>query len=418
MEVLNLSYTVTIHYCIIFMMFFSGPDDSTLCLKHSFCFHTKYELTPPFPVFTPRVQLRCDGQVILNTGDSIVALHIDLDGIESKPTGPVTDKTSVLIVKESLVNDKNKEMICMSPDLNKEFIWNTGALYTPVPLYNDINAQENQTNGVNAKVDGNELSGEVVLGGCPDREAQKENTSNNMPEIAYRIDRIKSPKSPKNTISQNQRSPIHSGERWFECQSLPVPTSPSQNIATQSTSRRVRYGCSPTDIHTTKDLYNFDSDDSEDNSYSFMCPSVPKVSVKVKSPCGPDLIPHPHNVISPSVHLQRQLAYSGSKASPLLNNSQALNCVTNNESPRQTLEYVLAARGLPGCQRSFFSPSNSENSFGGTSSSAESVIVQVNDARTVTQSWRKFSYHGDTAVDSTLVIEGKEYMYTNWESMF
>ncbi|XP_053406182.1 uncharacterized protein LOC123536223 [Mercenaria mercenaria] len=382
----------------------SGPDDHTLCLKHSFCFHTKYELTPPFPVFTPRVQLKCDGQVILNTGDSIVALHIDLDGIQSKLKGPVIDNSSISKVKENLCNEKSKDLVCTSPEANKEFSWNTGAFYTPVPLCNDVSAQDNQTNGTNVKNDPGDTFGETVLGGC--RESQKENTSGGKQDLTGRVDRIRCPKSPKNTISQNQKSPIHSGDKWFECQSLLVPTSPSQNIAAQSTSRRVRTGCSTTDIHTTKDLYNFDSDDSEDNSYSFMCPSVPKVSLKTKSSSGAELLSHPHNhVISPGVHVQRQLAFSGSKASPLLNNSQALNCPAISESPRQTLEYVLAARGIQGLQRSFFSPSNSENSFGGTSSSADSVIVQVNDARTVTHSWRKFSYHGDTAVDSTLVIE-------------
>ncbi|RUS88571.1 hypothetical protein EGW08_003671 [Elysia chlorotica] len=41
------------------------------CFRHSFCVHSKFELAPPFPFFSPRVQLRVDGIVILNTGDSI-----------------------------------------------------------------------------------------------------------------------------------------------------------------------------------------------------------------------------------------------------------------------------------------------------------------------------------------------------------
>ncbi|GFR97553.1 DDB1-and CUL4-associated factor [Elysia marginata] len=47
------------------------------CFRHSFCVHSKFELAPPFPFFSPRVQLRVDGIVILNTGDSIVALQVD-----------------------------------------------------------------------------------------------------------------------------------------------------------------------------------------------------------------------------------------------------------------------------------------------------------------------------------------------------
>ncbi|KAL4238832.1 protein ubiquitination [Mactra antiquata] len=379
----------------------SGPEDRTLCLKHSFCFHTKYELTPPFPVFTPRIQLKCDGQVILNTGDSIVALRVDLDGIGIKSK---QDNSSVLKMKDGLVSDKNKDL-CTSPEASREFVWRTGAFIAAMPSSNNETAgHDAQSCNVPVKCDTSEASNiqDITLVNCP--ESQKENTSNVSQEIACRLDRLKSPKSPKNTLSQNQRSPMQTAERWHECQNITVPTSPSQGVSIQAGNRRVRASTS-TDIHSTKDLYNFDSDDSEDSSYSFMCPSVPKVAIKTKSPGGPDVVTHPHNlVISPSVHVQRQLAFSGNKTSPLLN-SQTLNCPPNFESPRLALEHMLSSRTIPGIQRSFFSPSNSENSFGGTSSSAESVIVQVNDARTVTHSWRKFSYHGDTEVDSTLEIE-------------
>lgn len=365
-----------------------------MCLKHSFCVHTKYELTPPFPVFFPKVQLKCDGQVILNTGDSIVALHVDLDGIESKPKGPFGE-ASVLKVKDSLVGDKGKETLCTSPEPNREFSWaasNPASGVTDGPLQDGpacaiVPDRHEQTEMLDTLFSVSEY-----------RESQKENTSNNGQDI--RLDRIKSPpKSPKSNLSQ--RSPVLPSERWFDSQNLPhSATTVSQSVSAQSSSRRVR--ANSTEMHT-KDLYNFDSDDSEDSSYSFMCPSVPKVALKSKSPGGNDLQPHPHSlVISPSVHVQRQLAFNINKGSPLLNNSQALNC----DSPRQSYDHVLSGRGIVGIQRSFFSPSNSENSFGGTSSSADSVIVQVNDARTVTHSWRKFSYHGDTAVDSTLVIEG------------
>lgn len=375
----------------------SGSDDIALCLKHSFCYHTKYEPTPPFPVFHPRIQLKCDGQVILNTGDSIVALHIDLDGIDSKSKGPGSVSSLVLKSKESLVSEKTKEkeMLCSSPEPNKEFIWTCGALNTPVPLSGEVGAQDLQPSCANMKFESESVL-DVTLVACSDPESQKENTSGNVQDITCKMDRIKSPKSPKNSVSQNQKSPVHSGEKWFE--GLNTTTSPTQP------SRRTR--TNSVDSHTAKDLYSFDSDDSEDSGYSFMCPSIPKVTLKTKSTSGASVSPHLlSHVISPSVQLQRQLAFGGSKASPLLNNSQALNCSGNSESPRQTLEHMLAARGMTAVQRPFFSPSNSEKSFGGTSSSAESVIVQVNDARTVMHSWRKFSYHGDTDVDSTQVVE-------------
>ncbi|XP_052766190.1 DDB1- and CUL4-associated factor 15-like [Mya arenaria] len=378
----------------------TGADERALCLKHSFCLHTKYELTPPFPVFFPRVQLKCNGQVILNTGDSIVSLHVDMDGIDSKPKGPFND-SSVLKVKESLVTDKNKETVCTSPEPNKEFVWSAGALNI-VPLTLESPTSDPQPTSSKSEPAENV---DPTWTSRLDTESQKENTSYNAQDM--KLERIKSPpKSPKSNLSQNQKSVVSASEKWFEGINLPqLNSAGSQSVSSQMPSpRRVRTPSS--EIHT-KDLYNFDSDDSEDNSYSFMCPtSVPKVTLKAKSPSGPDLHTHPHNlVISPSVHIQRQLAFGVSKTSPLLNNSQALNCLSVGESPKLTFEQVLSNRGILNVQRSFFSPSNSENSYGGTSSSADSVIVQVNDARTITHSWRKFSYHGDTAVDSTLVIE-------------
>ncbi|KAH3853973.1 DDB1- and CUL4-associated factor 15-like [Dreissena polymorpha] len=380
----------------------TSPDDKTLCLKHSFCLHTKYELTPPFPIFFPRVQLKCDGQVIINTGDSVVALHIDLDGMEHKPEG-----ASVLKVKELLVSDKSKEMVCTSPEPNREFVWNTGTSNS-LPLSVDCPQLSTESlPSVSTSSYKTEQVDNLDLTLCADHESQKENTSFNNQD--FKLERIKSPpKSPKSSLSQNQRSPVMVPEKWFDSINLPhchSTSNPPVSIQSPSSRKARSISTASAEIHT-RDLYNFDSDDSEDNSYSFMCPSVPKVTLKAKSPSGSDVVSHPHNlVISPSVHLQRQLAFSVNKASPLLNNSQALNCPTSAESPKLTFEHIQSTRGIFGLGRSFFSPSNSENSFGGTSSSAESVIVQVNDARTVTHSWRKFSYHGDAAVDSTLVIE-------------
>lgn len=46
------------------------------CILHDFSVHTKYELTPPFPPFTPRVQLQINGVAIINTGDSLIALQV------------------------------------------------------------------------------------------------------------------------------------------------------------------------------------------------------------------------------------------------------------------------------------------------------------------------------------------------------
>ena len=401
-------------YGNIYIIFVTGPGDKSLCLKHGFCFHSKYELTPPFPMFCPRLQLKCDGTVILNTGDSIVALCVQLDSIPSKSKlTSLGDSSSVLKnlkSKESSQNstsDKNKESICTSPDPGKEFDWEPASVAGQLPLNCDTNAQDglNYSIVTYAKNDSNDKVIEFSVMKCVE-EDQKENSAacSNTSDIS----KCKSPKSPKSVLSSNQKSPTQglATDRWFECRNLTVPTSPNQGHCLTSQAnlnlRLGRAGSSTSGGHVANDLYNFDSDDSEDNSY-FMCPNVPRFSLRSRPLNAPEVIPHPQNlVISPNIHVQRQLGHSVSKASPLIN-SQAFNCLQNLESPRN-YENVLSR--AVNASRSFFSPSNSEHSFGGTSSSADSVIVQVNDARTVTHSWRKFSYHGDSEVDSTLVIEG------------
>ncbi|XP_033735700.1 uncharacterized protein LOC117324139 isoform X1 [Pecten maximus] len=56
-----------------------GKKEATLpkrCLQHGYSVHTKFELTPPFPPFAPRTQLKINGVAVVNTGDSIIALHV------------------------------------------------------------------------------------------------------------------------------------------------------------------------------------------------------------------------------------------------------------------------------------------------------------------------------------------------------
>lgn len=48
------------------------------CLKHGFAVHTKYELAPPFPPFSPKHSLSKDGVTVLNTGYSVIALAVSL----------------------------------------------------------------------------------------------------------------------------------------------------------------------------------------------------------------------------------------------------------------------------------------------------------------------------------------------------
>ena len=49
------------------------------CLNHAFTVHTKYELCPPYPSFAPKIYLKMDGVLIVNTGDSLIAISTDIE---------------------------------------------------------------------------------------------------------------------------------------------------------------------------------------------------------------------------------------------------------------------------------------------------------------------------------------------------
>lgn len=72
--------------------------NKVMCLKHSFCIYCKYELAPPFPSFIPQIQLKMDGVVVLNTGDSLVALdfRINQPTTTCGQTGSPADETKRL----------------------------------------------------------------------------------------------------------------------------------------------------------------------------------------------------------------------------------------------------------------------------------------------------------------------------------
>ena len=54
------------------------------CLQHGFAVHTKYELAPPYPSFSPKHSLAKDGVAVLNTGDSIIALAVSVGEEKSR----------------------------------------------------------------------------------------------------------------------------------------------------------------------------------------------------------------------------------------------------------------------------------------------------------------------------------------------
>ncbi len=49
------------------------------CLRHGLTIHTTFDLVPPYPSFEPRVSLKRDGHVLVNTGNILHSLHVDLE---------------------------------------------------------------------------------------------------------------------------------------------------------------------------------------------------------------------------------------------------------------------------------------------------------------------------------------------------
>ena len=49
------------------------------CLEHGFTIHTTFDLVIPYPKFEPRISLKCDSSVVINTGNLLHCLSFDLE---------------------------------------------------------------------------------------------------------------------------------------------------------------------------------------------------------------------------------------------------------------------------------------------------------------------------------------------------
>ncbi|XP_050712340.1 uncharacterized protein LOC126996160 isoform X2 [Eriocheir sinensis] len=54
------------------------------CLKHGITVHTSFEMVPPFPKFIPSVQMKRRGFVVLNAGNFIHVLHVDIENMDRR----------------------------------------------------------------------------------------------------------------------------------------------------------------------------------------------------------------------------------------------------------------------------------------------------------------------------------------------
>ncbi|XP_046374752.1 DDB1- and CUL4-associated factor 15-like [Haliotis rufescens] len=315
------------------------------CLQHSFCLHTKYELAPPFPAFSPRVQLKIDGIAILNTGDSIVALQVD--ATHSPSSFNQTDDT---LLGETTSNTEH-----MQSDLhdNSYIGAELSILETRTSIFTieDSNSPlcHDHTGGIGRV---NEFL-----------EGMQEITADDDEENVH---------SPELEGSDLECSECKSTKNCEHCRHIPKET---------------RHGPSYRPALKAKNCTG------ESNSQHSDCMKPMGACGKLTCPVG-----SPGNQCSHSYspftdtkcHSPEQPMRAGCSSA----NLHDLDDIVNNCSTSKLSS-----------QRSFFSPSNSGASTTGSSKSSESVVVHTNHSRTVTFSLRKYGYTTEDSSESPLPAE-------------
>ena len=64
------------------------------CLEHGFTIHTTFDLVIPYPKFEPRISLKCDSSVVINTGNLLHCLSFDLEKAKNGSNGKQGTGTS------------------------------------------------------------------------------------------------------------------------------------------------------------------------------------------------------------------------------------------------------------------------------------------------------------------------------------
>lgn len=331
----------------------------TKCLAHKYAFHTKFELTPPFPPFCPRTQLKIDGVAVLNTGDSIVALAVCVgDKCKHSPMCKLDCSTieNVDDPSESSISDTIKYMV-RSPA-------------SPSHLCSECRKRPF-------------CKHEYVFSPSPKNldESQKENVDT---YLLKEYSKQKSPKSPRVSDSNQRKNGKHgsagiSSQEWFD------------SMSDENQSNAVLSAHSSSVIHEIHEagshIQNLDLD--QDKISKDRCLKSPKD----ENSC--DSVKSVHN----SIHLP-------SKSSPL--HLSETDCSDNApaQSPlRSTANSQNSQRQTS--QRSFFSPSNSTSS----RSTTDSLLLQVNESRTVTFSVRKYTASVEQDEESQEAVEG-QYLFS------
>ncbi|CAG5136725.1 unnamed protein product [Candidula unifasciata] len=367
------------------------------CLRHSFCVHSKFELAPPFPFFSPRVQLRVDGIAVLNTGDSIVALQIDTQ----LPLNSFDTEGRLAMEREEFQSKADLEKVILGSDLS---IFGTVSTYfteqeepaqdispkhrnssdSPLPL------KEEEENFYSADIselsDTDQSESKSTKSSCDKSRTACEKCvhgisgSNTRPGSNCGCSTVNSHRPAlraKNMGNSNNEAapPVKIGTSHFltshECLSPKSPKSPKSSGFSDS-ANRVSLVFGQAVGQTNPGL-----------SHSIVS-SVVTSSQSCERPVElaqlPDIMSPPPPVVqvqSPSIE------------------------IGSNRSQTDT-EDVSSIR--MSSQRSFFSPSSSAAS-DCQSQSSESVIVHTTHTRTVTFSIRRFSTHNQEVEESPTPAE-------------
>ena len=81
------------------------------CLKHGITVHTSFEMVPPFPKFLPSVQMKRRGFVVLNAGNFIHVLHVDIENVDRriKDVEAEGGRLACIRVREEEESDDDRE---------------------------------------------------------------------------------------------------------------------------------------------------------------------------------------------------------------------------------------------------------------------------------------------------------------------
>lgn len=398
------------------------------CLIHSYCVHTKFDLAPPFPFFSPRVQLRVDGIVVLNTGDSLVALQVDtklplqsfddagrlsarvndneesFDGGNPSRTILGSDLSILGTVTTYYTQENSADRLSESSSQKRRrasgsSVCEISALvsdgeeenfYSPDFSENSDNDNDcNKGTGLDEKSDKVEKVQQRVCEKC--RATLRPNAQCSCSSLLV-ISSHRPALRTKNDASANNSENVkngHSGSSHFvsshECLSPKSPKSPkSSSVYSQDNSRSPHGGSSLGSgshgggLLADKNVGMSERGDTQPMShFSASGLHSPPISVQVHSPtfevCTSKYVP----------------SDNAGKYLPGDSSGRYIPSDSEDNGP--------CTSRLPASQRSFFSSSSGGES---RSKSSESVIVHTNYARTLTFSVRRFALSTEELVDS------------------